>query len=118
MNTSTSRKDSDNSRLWSSAVVAAILSAGIVGTVNWYINKNEVSVKYVEIAAGILSTKSQESDKDLREWAINVINENAPFSLEITGDLRSRLINGETSFSGIVSFTEDDDTASVSGTVK
>lgn len=100
----------------SGAVTSVAVAALVSGVVSWYINKNEVSVKYVEIASGILSSKST-SDKALREWAIEVINENAPSKLKITGDLKTRLVNGETVF-GSGSIIEDNDTVSGTGTVK
>lgn len=61
----------------SSAVIATIISAIISGAMGWITNQNDVSAKYVEIAVGILSAKSSDNDKALREWAIEVINKYA-----------------------------------------
>ena len=88
-----------------STVVAAIISALISGIVSYTISNSDISAKYVEIATGVLSTKSGNNDKALREWAIKVINKYADESLKISGDLESRLINGETSLSGFASST-------------
>jgi len=99
-----------------SAGVVIVLISGIFG---WYSNKNEVSVKYVEIAANILASASTKDDRALRGWAVDVINEYVPPSLEIPSELKMRLINGETSLPiyGFGSFKQDDQTAYGTGTV-
>lgn len=103
-----------------STLIASLFATVITGAVNWGINRNEVSAKYVEIAVHILSPESKNGDKALRGWAVDVINEYAPSSLKINGDLKAKLINGETNFplSGRGSITLDDVTGSGQGTVK
>jgi hypothetical protein len=97
--------------LFSTAVIVAV----IYGMVSWYSNKNEVSVKYIEVAVNILNSTSTKSDKVLREWAVDTINEYAVN--KITGEAKSRLINGELIF-GYMSLTEGGNVMSGIGIVK
>jgi hypothetical protein len=53
---------------------AVIVIAGIGGCVDSTLKNREVSAKYVEIAVNILRVKPEDSSKNLREWAINVVN--------------------------------------------
>lgn len=101
-------------------LIGTLLGIILTAAVNLAINRNEVSVKYVDIAVHILSPEPKNGDQALMEWAVKAINEYAPSALKIDGELKANLISGKTNFplSGRVSFTEDDDTVSVKGTVK
>jgi hypothetical protein len=56
----------------------AVIVAAIYIIASLYVNKNEVSAKYVEIAANVLSRETTKDDKVLRKWAVDIINKEAP----------------------------------------
>jgi hypothetical protein len=59
-------------------VLALIIVPGVItyygNSINSTLKEMEIKVKYVEIAAGILSEKPGEETNALRDWAIKVID--------------------------------------------
>lgn len=99
---------------------SVLLAALVTGAVSWLINRDDVAVKYVDIAVHILTPEPKNGNQALREWAVKVINKYGACDLKIDGELKAKLISGEINFpvSGRISFTTDDVTVSVKGTVK
>ncbi|RLC53305.1 MAG: hypothetical protein DRH89_10730 [Candidatus Cloacimonadota bacterium] len=50
--------------------------------INVTLQENEIKVKYVEIAVRILSSKPTEETSALRNWAIDLLNENSNVKLD------------------------------------
>lgn len=72
---------------WDKAhIIAIILIPVLVGLFGYFINASvkdkEISLKYVEIAIGILKGDPDKETPALREWAISVINSNSPVKLD------------------------------------
>ena len=69
---------------------AVVVIAGIGLFVDSTLKKHEVNVKYVEMAVGILRAKPDESQKNLRAWAISVVNaySKIPLSTEAQEELK------------------------------
>jgi hypothetical protein len=60
------------------AIIAAIWFGQIISS---SIKNRELSLKYVQMAAGILSTEPSEDTKYLRNWAVDIINEYSDIKL-------------------------------------
>jgi len=56
-------------------------------------NENEINLKYIEIATSILKDKPTESNKELRTWAVNVINKYSPPKIKLNKNVQQSLIN-------------------------
>ncbi len=50
--------------------------------INKTLQKNEIKVKYVEIAVRILSNEPNEETSALRNWAVDLLNENSDVKLD------------------------------------
>lgn len=77
-------------------VVLAIIGALIQGT----LNRSTVSRDYVQLAVSVLMTDKNKTPQELREWAVDLLNENSPtkFSKEVA----ARLKVGDIGFPGNV----------------
>jgi hypothetical protein len=84
--------------------IAVIVIASIGLIVDSTLKSREVNVKYVEMAVDILKTKPVESPKNLRMWAIDVVNKysKVPLSIEVQEELKTNSLPG-----GTVLTTED-----------
>jgi len=56
-------------------------------------NENEINLKYIEIATSILKDKPTESNKELRAWAVNIINKYSPPKIKLNKNVQQSLIN-------------------------
>ena len=70
---------------------AIVVIAGVGLFVNSSLKSREVNVKYVEMAVDILRAKPDESQKNLRGWAINLINtySKVPLPVEAQQELKT-----------------------------
>ena len=84
--------------------IAVIVIASIGLIVDSTLKSREVNVKYVEMAVNILKTKPDSSPKNLRKWAIDVVNtySKVPLSQEAQEELKTNSLP-----SGKVLETED-----------
>ena len=79
-----------------SSVLIPILIVVYASSINATLQKNEIairnveiSVKYIEIAADILSAKPTEDNIELRNWAIEILIENSP--IVITPEIEQQM---------------------------
>jgi hypothetical protein len=84
--------------------IAVIVIASIGLIVDSTLKSREVNLKYVEMAVDILKTKPEESPKNIRVWAIDVVNaySKVPLSSEAQAELKTNSLPG-----GPVLTTED-----------
>jgi len=83
----------DKFQIWINfAAVAVIAGVGLI--VDSTLKNREVNLKYVQVAVDILRVKPEESSKNLRKWAIDVINEYSkiPLSLEAQEELKTNAL--------------------------
>lgn len=79
-------------------IFAAVAVPLIVAVVGWQIqasiSKEGVRKDYVQMAIGILSQPKNPNDKDLRQWAVAVLDKNSPvpFTSEVRSDLASGIV--------------------------
>ena len=57
--------------------------------INTTLQKNQIKVKYIEIATDILSDKPAEDNIVLRNWAIEILKENSP--IVITPEIEQQM---------------------------
>jgi hypothetical protein len=71
------------------AIIAAIWFGQIISS---SIKNRELSLKYVQVAVGILSSEPSEDTKHLRSWAADIINEYSDIKLneEAKEELRKK----------------------------
>jgi hypothetical protein len=72
----------DKFQIWINCI-SLILIASIGLILNSTLQNREVNSKYVEIAVEILKTDPDKSPKNLRTWAIDVVNEYSKVKLSI-----------------------------------
>jgi N-acetylmuramoyl-L-alanine amidase len=76
-----------------SAIIASVLIPAIIGLVGHMVNqsikKNELSLRYVQLAVGILENEPKPGTENLRVWAIEVVNEYS--ETELSDDVQQEL---------------------------
>ena len=77
-------------------IIAPLIIAYYGNSINSTLKEMEIKVKYVEIAAGILSEKPREETNALRDWAVEVINSCSiiPLSPDVIEELRRNPMPG------------------------
>jgi hypothetical protein len=77
--------------------VLGFLAAGITAFISYQATQATVRAQYVALAAGILQRPKPESkdddDRDLRRWAVDLVNEISP--VKLPRSLQDRLTNGD-----------------------
>lgn len=82
-----------------SAMVAALLIPVVLAffgqLVNTTIKESELRLRYVELAASILKEKPTKETTELRQWAIDVLNDNSSikFSKEVEIELKKQTLS-------------------------
>ena len=81
-----------------SMLLASVLVPVAIATVGHFINsaikKNELELKYIEMAIEILRDRPNDNNTNIREWAINIVNEYAEVKLspEARNELKEKRI--------------------------
>lgn len=77
-------------------VVLAIIGAAIQAT----LGKSTVSRDYVQLAVSILTADKTKTPQDLRDWAVDLLDENSP--VKFSKDVAARLKGGEIALPGSI----------------
>lgn len=77
-------------------VVLAIIGAVIQAT----IGRSTVSRDYVQLAVSILTADEDKTPPELRDWAVDLLNENSP--IKFSKEVAARLKGGEIGFPGSI----------------
>jgi hypothetical protein len=79
-----------------SFVATPLLVVFIGATINNSVNRQTVRKDYVSLAVSVLTTPEESVDPAIRDWAVDLLNENSPlkFSPAVTASLKS----GDTRF--------------------
>jgi len=80
-----------------SILLIPVLVAVLGSVINDTISKRALSQEYVKIAISILNAEEGTVDSALREWAVELLNQNSP--TPFTAETRQRLATGEIGFS-------------------
>lgn len=67
-----------------STILIPVMVVWFGNRVSRAIKEKEIRVKYIEIAIDILKEKPDEKEQEIRQWAINVINEFSELKLPET----------------------------------
>lgn len=92
-----------------SRVIAAIAIPTVIAIGGWAIQNSvshqSISKDYVTLAISILEKSDVERDAGLREWAVDLLNDNSPtrFSPAIAADLKSGVLNLQQAIGAAVS---------------
>lgn len=77
-------------------IFAAIAVPVVVSLIGWQIqtsiSKQSVRSAYVQIAAEVLSNAKSTDDKELRQWAVTLLDQNSP--VPFTSSVRTGLVQG------------------------
>ncbi|TLD43445.1 MAG: hypothetical protein JETT_0263 [Candidatus Jettenia ecosi] len=72
-------------KIVTTAIMTIIIPILIALIGNWYtqaIKERETQLRYIELSINILSQEPSDKNRNIRSWAINIINEYAPKHLE------------------------------------
>jgi hypothetical protein len=92
-----------------SRVIAAIAIPAVIALGGWAIqnsvSRQSISKDYVTLAISILEKSDVERDSGLREWAVDLLNDNSPtrFSPAIAADLKSGALSFQQAIGAAVS---------------
>jgi hypothetical protein len=80
-----------------STIVSAVAIPFVIAVVGWWVQSSlkseDLKKDYVQMAVGILENREKQKDDDLRKWAVDILDENAPIAF--SRDLRIKLESGE-----------------------
>lgn len=77
-------------------VVLAIIGATIQAT----LGRSTVSRDYVQLAVSVLTAEKSKTPQELRDWAVDLLNENSP--TKFSSEVAARLKGGEIGFPGSI----------------
>jgi WD40 repeat protein len=92
-----------------SKIISIVAIPIVVAIVGWYIQnslaKRNVSQEYVKLAVSILKESKEKTDPALRDWAVDLLNENSPtkFSRVVAEKLKAGQANLPTHLAAILS---------------
>jgi hypothetical protein len=83
----------EKSRILGNLIATILIPVVIVLVANWYtsaMKERELSIKYVELAIGILREEPKKDSEDIRIWAVDIVNTYS--KVKISKSLKEKLL--------------------------